>query len=282
MTAFCYITTCKGRLAHLQQSLPRIAKQLGVACLVVDYSCPDLAADWVTSHVPDVKVVRVEGEPGFNVSRARNLGAQATDAEWLGFFDADTLLDENFAALVVPNLRPGYFYCSNALTRQTCGAVICRRDDFFAIGKYDENFDGWGGEDNDLITRLMLSGRQRGYFPASLLGEISHSDELRTRFHQIKDVRLQLLINTLYWRAKTDMMRLYGVVPSDNTLQTLFNEVRRTIVAGNRKSTPVKLEINLPATLMQNPFHGGRCEITGKLVYSMDLQDATISQAEKL
>jgi hypothetical protein len=131
-----------------------------------------------------------------------------------------------------------------------------------------------------LITRLELNGRRPAYFPASLLGEIAHSDELRTRYHEIKDVRLQLLINTLYRRAKTDMMRLYGVVPNDKTLQILFNEVRRTIVAGNRKSTPVKLEIKLPATLLQNPFHGGRCEIAGTLVYSMDLQDATISQAE--
>ncbi|HEY4997615.1 MAG TPA: glycosyltransferase, partial [Usitatibacter sp.] len=141
MTRLAYVTTCMGRLEHLKQSLPRAAGQPDVSCVVVDYSCPDRAGNWVEQHFPGVKVVRIEGETRFNASRARNAGAAAAgDVEWLGFFDADILLDESFAKVVLPTLRRGSFYRSDAVTRQSWGSVICRRDDFIAAGRYDEAY----------------------------------------------------------------------------------------------------------------------------------------------
>ena len=159
MSQLTYITTCKGRLAHLQQSLPRAVGQ-GIPCVVVDYSCPEGAANWVEANFPQVAVIRVEGEAEFNASRARNLGAAAARTPWLGFFDADILLDPTFAKMIAPKLTSGQFYRASPLTRQTWGSIVCAREDFGAAGGYDETYAGWGGEDDDLIRALLMLGKR--------------------------------------------------------------------------------------------------------------------------
>ncbi|MBM4221050.1 MAG: hypothetical protein FJ170_03775, partial [Gammaproteobacteria bacterium] len=75
--ALSFITTCKGRLQHLMQTLPKMAAQPGTETIVVDYDCPDNSGDWVAANFPAVRVVRVKDQPIFVASRARNLGAAA-------------------------------------------------------------------------------------------------------------------------------------------------------------------------------------------------------------
>lgn len=279
MADLCYITTCKGRLAHLKQTLPRVAGQPGLSCVVVDYSCPDGTADWVEANLPQVRVIRVEGENGFNVSRARNLGAQAADAPWLGFFDADILLDPGFASVVVPQLVPGRFYRPHPVTSQTWGSIICHRDDFAAVGGYDEAYVGWGGEDDDLIAFLALAGRQAVGFPAALLSEIPHSDEERTRYFDIKDRRVQSRISQVYLQIKLDLARLMGRPPLLEERRAVYDEVRRVITRvedGNRLA-PAVVEVNLPASLVSTPPQTGRTELSQlsrKLVYTLRIEGA--------
>ena len=67
---FSIVTTCKGRLAHLKQSLPAMLAQDGAEVVVVDYCCPERAGDWVESAFPSVQVVRADGEEGFSNWRA--------------------------------------------------------------------------------------------------------------------------------------------------------------------------------------------------------------------
>jgi len=177
MAKLCYITTCMGRLAHLQQTMPRIVGQPDVDCVVVDYACPEGAGGWVAAHHPKVSVMRVEGETHFNASRARNLGAKAADAPWLGFFDADVLLSPDFANTVVPGLAPGHFYRADRLSAQTWGSIICHRDDFQAVSGYDETYVGWGGEDDDLFALLRLAGRRQ----ADLSGAAARRDRAQRR-----------------------------------------------------------------------------------------------------
>src|SRR5690349_8864227 len=98
-----YITTCKGRLGHLKETLPRAVAQ-GLKCIVVDYSCPESSGAWVESNFPDVTVVRVEGQAGFSAAKARNAGAAVADTPWLAFVDADIVLAPRFAELVAAEL----------------------------------------------------------------------------------------------------------------------------------------------------------------------------------
>jgi len=256
------ITTCKGRLDHLKQSLPRMAAQPGTETVVVDYDCPDGTGDWVAQDFPQVRLVRVKGVEGFNASHARNIGARAATAPWLGFFDADILLAERFSTSVLPALRDGSYYRASPVTLQTWGSIICHRDDFFRINGYDEVYSGWGGEDDDLLAMLALH-RITGYgYPAALLDEVDHGDERRTRFAAVKSRWLQSRINQIYLRAKLDLIRLHGNPPTKQESRLIFAEIERTVLqadaAGNADCA---INLGLPDQTLGSPPHDGMIEL---------------------
>src|SRR5215831_1429088 len=105
-----FITVCKGRLAHLKQSLPLLAAQTGTEAIVVDYSCPQGTHDWVAQNFPKVKIVKVDDDPGFCVARGRNLGAAAASTARLCFVDADVKLRDGFASWAREHAQPRHYY----------------------------------------------------------------------------------------------------------------------------------------------------------------------------
>lgn len=204
---FTYVTTCKGRLAHLSQTLPAAVAQEDADWVVVDYGCPDGAGNWVLEHFPQVKVVRVTDDAGFNAARARNLGAAAAQSEWLAFVDADVQLAPDFFRRVSPGLAHGHFYLPDSGDPNTWGSCLVERSAFLAAGGYDEAIEGWGGEDNDLYAALALQGVRRGFYPGGFVTPIRHSDEERTRFHRIKGVDRTTRLHFVYRALKFDVMR---------------------------------------------------------------------------
>jgi glycosyltransferase involved in cell wall biosynthesis len=218
-----------GRLAHLQQSLPSVAKQPRSTCVVVDYSCPQKCGDWVEKEYPQVKVPRVTGQTRFSASRARNFGAQAGDAPWLCFFDADVILDDHFADRILPLLGPGSFFTPQPWVKELMGTFLCSRDDFVRAGGYDEVFHGWGSEDRDLYTRFALLGLTNRAFPSDWLRSIPHGDELRVENHDIKDLPATQAINFLYMAAKLDLMKLQARTLSLPERQNLYKEAGKIV-----------------------------------------------------
>lgn len=272
-----YITTCKGRLSHLQQTLPRIAAQAGVSCVVVDYDCPDGTAAWVREKFPQVKLVQVENEPGFCLARARNMGAKVAATPWLGFFDADLRLDPQFVSKVLPVLKPGYHYRADPLSRQTWGSFICTREDFERVGGYDETYRGWGGEDDDLYDVLQMRNIKRAAFPAALVTEIPHPDEIRTRFHSL-DMTQSHRINQFYKHIKLDAMRiLQGTLPEEHR-RRIYELVSQKVQALELDPTAAAIvNIDLPPLLISPPpaHHplpdAKAARIRRRLQYKLDL-----------
>jgi len=205
---FTYITTCKGRLHHLVQSLPAALQAGPAECVVVDYGCPDGAGAWVREHHPSVRVVTVSDDPGFNLARARNAGAAVAQGEWLGFFDADVLLAPGFFATVERGIRGGHYFVPDSGDPNTWGSCLVERAAFTAVGGYDEAIDTWGGEDNDLYAVLGFHGVQRGHYSGQLVTPIRHSDEERARFHAGKSLDRMVRLSSAYRAVKLDVMRL--------------------------------------------------------------------------
>ncbi len=281
MSQLTYITTCKGRLAHLMQSLPRAVGQ-GLPCVVVDYSCPDGAAPWVEASFPQVTIIRVEGQEEFNASRARNLGAAAAATPWLAFFDADILLGAALGNTIAPRLTAGQFYRPSPLTRQTWGSIVCAREDFVAVGGYDETYAGWGGEDDDLVRALIMLGRRPIPFSAALLGEISHTNEVRTRFHSIQDLFLQQRINHTYMQVKFDMLRLLRKPLPAAERKVVYEQIRQAILRSEERSrdTPVVIDVPIPPAVIEGPpTNEGKRQsevaiLQRKLTYTLTIQRA--------
>lgn len=224
------ITTCKGRLAHLRQTLPSLMALPDCEVVVVDYDCPQGAGDWVRSTFPAAKVVRVAGRPHFKAAEARNRGVAASTAPWLFLVDADVAVAPTFVAAIAPLLRPGVFLRPTPLLHELYGTVVVASGDLAGIGGYDEAFEGWGGEDVDLIRRLEQIGRQADTFPAQLFTIIRHGDELRGRYHSIRNPRDNLVVNSLYSRAKADLRSL-GVELNEERRRAVYAQIRQSFVS---------------------------------------------------
>jgi len=260
MTTVAYITTCKGRLSHLQQTLPLVVAQAPDEVIVVDYACPEGAGQWVRAHYPMVKLVAVDDAPGFNLPRARNLGAAAASAETLCFFDADILIGEGFIGWVRGNAQPESFYRASLVDgvrlKQTWGSTVCSRAAFKTVAGYDQSFRGWGGEDTDFYQRLRLVGYFQASYPASFVGTIDHGDELRLSFYDFQSKRDYLRINRLYRQAKGQLMALQGfnpVVAVDDCLALRRQiEQRYTKWSSNGRQGPLEIAITLTANVGLN------------------------------
>ncbi len=229
--ALSLITTCKGRLGHLRQTLPLMAAQgAEVEVVMVDFDCPEGAGAWARSAQPQAVVIQARDRPQFSAAEARNLGAAAATAPWLFFIDADVQAHGAVAAEILPRLAPGEYLIPEPRTRGLWGAVVVAAADFQRIGGYDEAFQGWGGEDDDLLLRLDQAGLRRGHFPSAGLSCFEHDNALRTRHHAHKDMALNSLINSFYIGVKTDLAKV-RVSLSARDREAVYADVRRVISA---------------------------------------------------
>lgn len=244
MPLLTFVTTCRGRLAHLRRSLPTFVAQPDAEVVVVDYDCPERSGEWVELSFPQVKVVRVSDRPRFELSRARNLGAAAATSPWLCFVDADIELRPDFVARVRPLLEPGCFYQAKPRTIETWGTSISARADFERVGGYDEVLQGWGKDDDDYYARLVLAGGRHAAFPGELLAPISHGDAERVESYELKDRWLSESINFVYCRAKHDLELLRREPLALALRRRLYEEVRAAVLRGREAEGP--LEIRIP------------------------------------
>ncbi len=231
MPLISIITTCKGRLSHLRETLPKFVRT-GAEVVVVDYDCPDHTGDWVRANHPGVTVVDVVERPGFNAADARNRGAAVATGEWLFFADADVIVDPAVWPEVAPRLAPGCFLlAAEPRPYDLWGALVVSRTWFDAVGGYDEAIEGWGGEDVDIYERLIIRGAQAAALPGGLLGTIAHGDDARLRFHAIGDKKLITTINGLYRIVKNDLARL-GEWLELAARRRLYASIRDALVGG--------------------------------------------------
>ncbi len=247
------VIPCKGRLAQLQQSLPRLLKQSAgttapgtlLQSIVVDYNCPEHCGDWVRQNHPAALVAHVPQVADFNTACARNTGARHATAPWIGFVDADVLLAPGFLAAVLPKLIDNTVLLAPAGTYDLGGFVICPTAMFHTLGGYDETYEGWGCEDRDFQLRLTAFGGLPEVLPAHLMSGISHPDADRTRFHEVQDRFLSLRINALYSQAKTDLARQRGILQlADQERAHLYARVKAAVMAN--PEAPAMLDIALP------------------------------------
>jgi len=181
------------RLPHLLTTLRSIAGQHDVTleCIVVEQA-PRPA---IESQLPSwVRYVFTECTTDYNRSATFNAGAELARGEMMILHDNDMLTPSRYAAETLARVREGWefvdikrfiFYLDQAatasmfergqfstgapiVTQNLQGASIAvTRSAFVAIGGFDEEFIGWGGEDNDFWDRAESTGHayRFGYLP---------------------------------------------------------------------------------------------------------------------
>jgi glycosyltransferase involved in cell wall biosynthesis len=235
------ITTCKGRLAHLKQTLPLMLAQQPHQAIVVDYDCPDRTAAWVTAEHPGASVAEVRPRPHFNLSEARNAGAATASGDLLFFIDADILVQPGLLNWIAQHWREGLYLRveepprtgQGRSDRQYNGTVAVPRNAFEQIGGYDTAFHNWGSEDGDLYERLREAGHQCVRMPSRYFSSIPHDDDARVRFVPVKDLRTAEAVSRAYRRAKAQLARM-GVTLDEATRQDLTAHIESNFVSSGR------------------------------------------------
>ena len=208
--AFC--TTCKGRLAHLSQTLPKNladnADYRDCVFVVLDFNDQEGLADYIhRQHKADLasgKLVyfRNNEHPRFRMALAKNMAARCGIMEGgdiLVTLDSDNLTGPGFAAYIAhqfkadPDLsflspdfaalppRGQRFNAHNPmrLGRGFAGRLAIRAQDFVKVGGYDNAFETWRGEDLCIIARLNRLGLKKAAIDPIYLNALAHGSEVR-------------------------------------------------------------------------------------------------------
>jgi len=222
------VTTCKGRLHHLKQTLPTWLEQDGVDVTVVDYSCPDRTGDWVNRHYPQVQVIRVKGRETFHLAHARNRGAEAAPQGWLCFLDTDVLVKSGWERAVRKALIPGHYHVASPLQWGMTGSCIVHSDDYVRAGGYDETFRGWACEDIDFYTALRQTDTRPAFWPGQFAEAIPHSDQERVAYYSQSKQESKRLYEEYYHHKVAFMIRNWRL-PTLRERRNIFKQLTPSV-----------------------------------------------------
>ena len=259
---YAVITTCKGRLEHLKQSLPKFCAFPDAEVIVVDYACPEQSGHWVRQNHPSVKVVFAKEDGAFNASKARNLGAGQSTAEILIFADADTLIDPGAAVEIDAKLQPGTYgvvgvEADQQVQNELSGTCMVYRTDFERAGRYDEYLKGYAMEDVDLYDRLNCLDLKPVMISLSWFGAIAHTDDLRMKYRGgPKDV--SQLINLLYRRYIGAVRRMQRQPQADAEVRDLIyrqsEQLVMRLIEAKDPSGGIQIGLTIPVTQHADAF----------------------------
>ncbi len=175
-SAISIVTVVMNRTNHLLATASKVSQwPCHAEHLIVDWSseCPLERAT-----LPDdsrIRLLRVEGERRWQLTRAYNFAIGMASHEIVLKLDADCWI--NRTKTVEIDLDPGT-YLRSAQGGGLNGIFMIRRDDFFAVGGFNEYLLGYGHDDKDLYHRLDRTC-QSSFFQPDIFRTIEHGDSER-------------------------------------------------------------------------------------------------------
>lgn len=224
---------CMGRHETVKKTVPAWLNVEGIKEIVlVDWSSdPPLEA--TIRSIPGgerVKIIRVNGEPRWILSRAYNLAINATSYSHIIRTDCDYHIDPGFVKahegiMKEPSEKEKqsgkhYFAGNYNLARNENevhlnGAVFIRRKDFLDIGGYDERIQTYGWDDEDLYQRLGTAGFEKRNISYDHVSHVSHDNTGRAQAG-VKFVTVEIDLNSILlskldsWSKSSDSITRYA------------------------------------------------------------------------
>lgn len=154
-----------------------------------------------------LKIVRVEGETEWVLTRAYNLGVREVEVDYVFKVDCDYIVKENALERHRLDYAEGdngesvfftgyYMNARDANEMHLNGAMVVSRRVFWSVGGYDERIQSYGYDDEDLYARLSKAGLTRMNVSYEDLSHLEHGDEERAQRH-IRFPRVQIDMNRL-------------------------------------------------------------------------------------
>ena len=177
------VTVCMNRREHLLESAARLAAwPHHDEHVIVDWSSQEPLRRDELPPDPRLRLLRAEGESGWNLCRAYNFAIARCRGGELLKLDADAWPSDRFdpgdPSLCLPDGGPLCAFGSGPGGRK--GQFLLERQLFEAVGGFHELLQGYGFDDKDLIARLQLrTGQAPAAMAADWLEVIDHGDEVR-------------------------------------------------------------------------------------------------------
>jgi len=209
------VTTCCGRWDQVAENLGKWLKTGIDELILVDWGCPQRTAETLaeirhnpkhplhdSARDPRLRLLRVPAKLTggyFNLSKARNRGAEEARHPVLFFLDADCVASDLLVDLartqmsakgqaddllcyhpeLLQQVQAGDYSLPPTWTQD--GQCMIRNHAFMGVRGYSELAD-WGGESYDLYLRIQANRKWRvGKMPAAGLCCYSHPDSERGR-----------------------------------------------------------------------------------------------------
>lgn len=196
-----FATTCKGRVQHLERTLPaNLRDNPGAKFVVLSYNdgpelANHLASNYAKESASGQLTVYSYFEPvPFRMAHAKNMAHRCAileGADVIVNLDADNFTGPNFAewirqrladagpeAFIWPRMvKEGY----GRLPKGISGRIGVTRTAFLLSGGYDEKYETHSPDDKDFDARLRRLGFERQEIPPRFLNAILHNDKMRFR-----------------------------------------------------------------------------------------------------
>ena len=227
------ISTCKGRLQHIKQTAAAFleATPNNVGYLVVDYDCPEHSGEWVRTTLGNTgraEALVMRAKPGaFHKTIALNAGSKHAiskmGAEYLLYFDADTVIRPGFIEQIIPLLQRDRFIIAEPTGEEDLtGLMIVHKSIFIASNGFEESFRSWGAEDLEFRLRLFAKHNYKfDVVSCENLVPIHHDNAMRVQFYTDKDIDFSNKRNfykllQMYAAYTGKSLKLKGLKDSDN------------------------------------------------------------------
>ncbi len=161
-TGVSVICAVKDRTDNLKKALKTWLAQKEIEeIVIVDWDSKKPIKGSLSGFLHDkrIKIVRVENQPRWILSKAYNLAAKSVTKSKILKLDADIILHDNFFKNHI--LKKGIFYkgdgyiARNSNETHLTGTTFFNKDEFDAVGGYNEFITTYGHDDIDLYRRLV-------------------------------------------------------------------------------------------------------------------------------
>jgi hypothetical protein len=175
--SFCI--TVMDRLDHLRRTLPdNIRDNPEAEFVVLDYNSKEDVAGFVKPL--GVNYYRECSRRYYKEANAKNIAARLARGRIVCNLDADNFTGPGFAYYLQERMKPKTIFRPLWGLPSVGGRIALLKEDFLALGGYDETFEGFGWQDGDLFLRAVFQGFHWEEIPPTHLGFIDHDDDLRT------------------------------------------------------------------------------------------------------
>ena len=216
--------TVMNRLHHIKETLSVNLLENdspGIEFILLDYNSNDSLDQYIktnfSQHLETGRLIyyKCNTVQSFKRSHSRNMAFRLATGDIVCNLDGDNYAGEDFGKYVQQIFSGGENICLTGLQNQwlhdASGKLCVRKSDFLEVTGYDENFEGYGFEDYDMVNRLFLSGCK------------PYTMNKKPFLRGIKHTNADRLIHDRYWQMLEDVY-VHFIDASTSELLYLFKD----------------------------------------------------------